>query len=170
MTRRLFTALLLGALSVPTAALADSAPMPTVLVFQGQPSTIMSASPDRATFTVRNQSDEEIEVFLYRALLRVDGMRLPMEITGVHLEGQPHEGRSVRVPAAAQLRVTVTFELPEPHRARAAWDIDLHVTSDGPGSWTSSPARITRAPARRRARKWITGPKGPAATPRATRR
>lgn len=175
MTRPLFASLLaLASLALqglaPGAALADVAPMPTVLHLEGQRSTVtVSGGPDHARFIFRNDGDGEAEVFLYRALLRADGMNVPMEITQVLVSDRPQGDRRVRVPAEGQAPVTIFFELPERHARRTAWDVDLRVTADGVlGGWETSPAHITRARREPRRRKWVTGPKDPAATRRAT--
>ena len=147
--RRLLAAFLVAAAVFATpfaTASADIAPPPVTLHVDGQPGRVASGEPDHATFELRNTSDQAIEVFLFRAILR-EGANYPLPITRAEIDGR-EVGRTVTVPARGTARVTVWFELPATLRGRSRWDIDLRITASGFGASESQPAALTRGSAR----------------------
>ncbi len=132
-------ALSLGA----TSARADIAPPPVVLHVEGQAASIAAAAPDRAVFEVRNVSDAPVGVFLHRAVVLDGGVRVPLEITRVEVDGRA-ASRDVRVPAGGSLRVTAYFELPRTMHGRSSYSVELSLRQEGYGTSTSSPAVLTR--------------------------
>jgi hypothetical protein len=156
MTRRALLALALLALlltlapvvaSGPGVARADVAPSPIFVHIEGQTSLVTTAAPTEATFRVRNDSGEPQEIYLYRAIVRDGGTRLPIEIRRVTVDG--HEvGHSVRVPAHGEVTLTIGFELPARMHGRSSWEIDLRVTSSGFGGHDTRPATLARSGSR----------------------
>lgn len=136
---------LLGALALAPAARADIALPPVVLDVEGERALLTGAAPDRASFLIRNRSDEAIEVYLFRVVLRDDATRVPLRIARVEVEGRAQR-RTVRVPARGQLRVTVRFAIPRRLQGRADYVLELRVRHDGAGDAHSTPALLSRSP------------------------
>lgn len=150
-TRRIHRLLVAALVALATfsasAAHADIAPPPVVMHVVGQAGRVTAGEPDHATFELENVSDRDIEVFLYRAILR-EGTNFPLTIDRVEVEGRA-ASRTLTIPAGASATVTVYFALPRSLHGRSHWEIDLRLTQDGHGMTDARPATLDRSGARK---------------------
>ncbi len=139
--------------ALATPVRADIVLPPISLYVEGQRGELRGAAPDRATFVLRNVSDEAMDVYLFRVNVQEAAMRVPLTIDRVTI-GRRTVRQTVRVPARSRVRVTVHFTIPEQYQGRASYTIDLLISNGSFGGWEASPAELTR-----RAdgpEKWIT--------------
>ncbi len=112
-------------------ALADVVPGPILLRVEGLPSTVThQGGPASAFYTIHNDGDEAVDVFVHQVLVLDNGMRIPAQVRGVHHRpGGPIDRRVVRVPAHGSVPITVGFQLPASMQNQSSWRIELSVTS-----------------------------------------
>lgn len=82
-------------------------------------------APRSASWTVENQGSTPMRIRVGTTVCLFGGMRIPLRITGVRVEGRG-AAREFNLPAGASVRVTVTFDGFSEAAARAdSWRIEL---------------------------------------------
>ncbi|MGE0787413.1 MAG: hypothetical protein AB7S26_17200 [Sandaracinaceae bacterium] len=134
MNRR--TALAALALSLgllPASASADLAPSPPPPVrIIGRSSLVtVSGGVDHARYTLRNESDQPLEVFLVQVVeYQSNGTRVPSEIERVtRAEGGEALRRTMTIPARGSVDVIVFFRELSPRAD--GWNVALRATVNG---------------------------------------
>ncbi len=136
MQRRSFVALLALALAAPLApvtAHADmQAPTPPPVDVRGEDSTHgASGAPQSATWTIHNRGSSTTHVRVTSAVCLVSGMRLPLRITGVRVDGRDAV-REFDVPAGGTVRVTAQLDgFSGPAEQAPSWQIELSADTSG---------------------------------------